>query len=135
MKIRIAAPSARRKVVAATRPERQHGCSSATELMTLRRTARRCGAFVLVAEDQSPLFQIIRRHFDRDAISGKGFDSILFHSSSGVGDELMPVVELNPITGVRQYLHDQSIELQQFFFCQVMCLVNEWSNAALVDRG
>jgi hypothetical protein len=29
------------------------------ELVTLRRTAQRSGAFVLVAKDQSPLFQIV----------------------------------------------------------------------------
>src|SRR6516165_57592 len=33
--------------------------SSPSKLVTLRRTAQRSGAFVLVAKDQSPLFQIV----------------------------------------------------------------------------
>jgi hypothetical protein len=71
--------------------------------VTLRRTAQRSGTFVLVAKDQSPLFQIVGRDFYRHAISGQGFDPILSHSSGCVGDELMSVVELNAVTGVWQY--------------------------------
>jgi hypothetical protein len=47
-----------------------HWPSPPPELVTLRRTAQRAGALVLVAEDQPPLFQIVGRHFYRHAIAG-----------------------------------------------------------------
>jgi hypothetical protein len=85
------------------------------KLMAPRRTRARSGTIVLMAEDQSPLFQIIGGYFDSDAVPGKGFDPIPFHSSGGIGDELMSVVEPNAITGVRQYLGHETIEFQEVF--------------------
>ena len=43
-----------------------------------------------------------------------------FFTSGGVGDELMPVVELNAITRVRQYLGHEPLELQKLFLRHVM---------------
>jgi hypothetical protein len=99
--------------------------SSPPKLVTLRRTAQRSGAFVLVAKDQSSLFQIVGRYFYRHAIPGQGFDPILFHSSGGVGDKLMSVVELNAVTGVGQYLGYETLEFQEFFLGHVMFLLNK----------
>src|SRR5262249_21049736 len=111
-----------------------HWPLSPPELVTLWRTAQRSGAFVLVAKDQSLLFQIVGWYFYRHAIPGQGFDPILFHSSGGVGDELMSVVELNAVTGVRQYLGYETLELQQFFLRHVMFLLNDQHNAARVEH-
>jgi hypothetical protein len=49
------------------------------------------------------------------AISSQGFDAVLFHSSGGIGNELMSIVELNAVRGVGQDLGDETLELQQFF--------------------
>src|SRR5579862_5035262 len=69
--------------------------SPPAELVALRRAAHRSGAFVLVTEDQSPLFQIIGRDLDRHPVAGQRLDAVLFHPPRRVGDELMAVVELN----------------------------------------
>jgi hypothetical protein len=95
----------------------------------------RCRALVLVAEDQSPFFQIIRGYFDCDAIPGEGLDPILSHPARRVSDEQMTVVELNAVTAVRQYFVHKTLELQQFFLGQVMFLVNDRPNAARVEDG
>ncbi len=47
----------------------------------------------------------------------------------------MTVVELNAVTGVRQYLSDEPLEFQEFFLCQVMFPLNDGSNAARVEHG
>ena len=88
-----------------------------------------------MTKDQASLFEVVRRHFDRDSIPGQRFDPILFHSSGGVGDELMSIVELNAVTGVGQYLGYETLELQQFFLGHVMFLVNDQPNAARVEHG
>jgi hypothetical protein len=85
------------------------------KLISLRRMTRRWRTLVLVAEDQPPLFQIIRRYFDRDAIPGEGLDPILFHPARRVSDKVMTVVELNAITAVRQYFSYETLKLQQLF--------------------
>jgi hypothetical protein len=103
--------------------------------MTLRRTARRSGAFIFVAENQSPLLQIVGRYFYSHAIPGQGFDPISFHSSCGVGDELVSVIELNAVTSVGQYLGYQTLELQQFFLGHVMFLVNDQPDACACRAG
>jgi hypothetical protein len=105
------------------------------KLVTLRRTAQRSGAFLLVAKDQSPLFQIVGGYFYRHTIPSQGFDPIPFHSSSGVDDELMSVVEPNAVTGVGQYLGHETLEFQESFLRHVMFLLNYRHNFARVEHG
>ena len=109
--------------------------SSPPKLVTLRRTAQRSGAFVLVAKDQSPFFQIVGGYFYRHTIPSQGFDPIPFHSSSGVGDELMSVVEPNAVTGVGQYLGHETLEFQESVLRHVMFLLNYRHNFARVEHG
>jgi hypothetical protein len=75
--------------------------SPSVELIARRRSADRTGSFVPVAEDHPPLLQVVWRHFDRYAVTGKRLYPILLHSSRGVGDQRMSVVELNAIACVR----------------------------------
>ena len=106
------------------------------KLVALRHTVQRSRAFVFVAEDQSSLFQIVGRYFHGYAIPGQSFDPILFHSSGGVSDQLMPVVELNAITGVGQYFGYETLEFQQIFLRHLIFLLNQQhSSAALVESG
>src|SRR6516225_3398647 len=46
----------------------------------------------------------------------------------------MSVVELNAVTGVRQYLGHETLEFQQFFLGHVMFLLKERPNAARVEH-
>jgi hypothetical protein len=80
------------------------------ELIALRRTADRTGPFVAMAEDHSPLLQIIGRHFDRYPIAGQRFDPVLFHPAGGVGDKGMAIIELHAIAGIGQYLGHETFE-------------------------
>jgi hypothetical protein len=92
------------------------------ELIPLRRTAYCGGPFLLMAEDQAPFLQIIRRYFHGHSIASEGFDPVLFHFSGRVGDELMSVIELNAVTRVGQYFGYQPVKLQEFFFRHAMLL-------------
>jgi len=47
----------------------------------------------------------------------------------------MPIVELNAVTGVRQYFGDETIEFQEFFLWHVMFLVNGEIDVERVDHG
>jgi hypothetical protein len=92
-------------------------------------------ALILVAEDQSPLFQIIGRYFYRHAIPSQRLDSVLFHSPGCVGYQLVSVIELNAITGIGQNFCYETLEFQKFFFCHVIFLLNGRPNVAVVTGG
>src|SRR5579883_1588048 len=101
-------------------PRRRQSCSlSAAELATLGR-ATRCaaglggsgsGTLVLVAEYQSALFQIVRRHLNSNPVARERLDPVLFHLAGGVGDDLVPCVQLDTIAGIGEDFGDQSFEL------------------------
>src|SRR5262245_10967643 len=74
-------------------------------------------AFVLVAIGDAALAEIVGRHFHGDAITGQRPDAALAHLASGVGDDLMAILQLYAETTIGQYLLDQAIELQEFFLC------------------
>ncbi len=82
----------------------------------LRRATDRAGALVLVAEDQTAFFQIVRRDFHRDPVARKGLDPVLLHSAGRIGDQLMAIIKVNAETCVGQYFEDQTFELQKLFF-------------------
>jgi hypothetical protein len=107
--------------------------------MALRRPGARSGTFVLVTKDQSPLVEIIRRHFDCYSVTSKGFDPVLFHPPGGIGDDLMTAIELNAVSGVGQNLDNQTIELQKFFLGHGVILLSACSAAGRPflrhDRG
>src|ERR1700720_1175738 len=104
------------------------------ELVALWWPANRSHSFILVAEYQSPLFQIVRRDFDSHAIAREGFDPVPFHSAGGVGNEPMSIIEFNAISGVRQNLGNEPLKFQQFFFRHVTILLNGRSDAACFDQ-
>jgi hypothetical protein len=92
--------------------KRDIGILPTPELIALWRPANRSGSFILVAEYQSPLFQIVRRDFDRHAIARECLDPVLFHSAGGIGNEPMSIIEFNAISGVGQYLGDEPFKFQ-----------------------
>jgi len=46
----------------------------------------------------------------------------------------MPVVEFNAVSRVRQYLCDEALEFQEFFFRHVMILLDSRSDAACFEH-
>src|ERR1700741_3331763 len=75
--------------------------------------------FGLVAEYQPPLFQIVGRHLDGDAIPRERLDAVLLHLACGVGNDLVPGIQLHAVARVGEDFGDQSFELDQLFFRHV----------------
>ena len=84
------------------------------------RTADRCGALILVAENNAAFGEIVRGHLNGHAIAGQDTDAVFAHLSSRVGQRLMPVVELHKKPGVGQHLEDGAFEFDQIFFCHLV---------------
>ena len=82
-------------------PPVKYHMSATAKLRALGRAGRRTGALVLVPKDQTPFFQVIGRNLDSHTVAGKRLDSVFFHPSRRIGDELVTVVELNAIAGIR----------------------------------
>jgi hypothetical protein len=91
------------------------GNSAAAELRP-RHGGRRGG--VLVAEIDPAFRQVVRRHFDRDAIPGENPDSVLLHLARRVGERFMPVVEPHPKPRIGQKLRHGPFEFDQLFLGQ-----------------
>src|SRR6266699_867186 len=91
----------------------------AAELAAPRRRTARAGAgwtLVLVTENQPALLEVVGRHLDRHPVPGQCLDPVLLHFSRGVGNDLVPGIELHAIAGVGEDFGDQSFELDQLFF-------------------
>src|SRR5665213_2426034 len=95
----------------------------AAALSTAELTARRCTTrrsatrtFILVTENKAALLKVIWRHLDRHPIARQRLDPVLFHLAGGVGDDLMPGIELHAIACIGEDFGHQSFELDQLFF-------------------
>src|SRR5260370_28065846 len=76
---------------------------------------RRCRAFRLVAEIDAAARQIVGRNLDDDPVADAGADAELAHLARHVGEDLMFVVEGDPVIAVRQDLGHRAVEFQQLF--------------------
>src|SRR5277367_3122175 len=114
-------------------------CLAAAELAAARRCTTRCaggaGALVLVAKDQPPLLKVIWRHLDRHPIARQRLDPVLLHLARGIGDNLVPGIELHAIARVGQDFGDQSLELDQLFFSHVVLQIDRRLAWLLVAVG
>jgi hypothetical protein len=72
---------------------RQKFENSAAAVLRARRHWR-CRPFVFVSKVDPPLCEVVWRHFDRDTVTSKYPYSIFLHPAGGVGEGLVPVVEL-----------------------------------------
>src|SRR6187399_3262351 len=104
--------------------------------------ARRCpargtgrGTFILVTEDQPAFFQIVGRHFDRDPIACQRLDPVLLHLAGGVGNNLVPGVELHAVARVGEDFGHQSFELDQLFFSHICLQIDRRSARSLGAVG
>jgi hypothetical protein len=79
----------------------------------------RCGRVVAaldVTEGDAAFGQVVGREFQRDLVTRQDADVVLLHLAGGVGDQLVPVLQGDAKTRVRQdFVHD-TIHLDQFFF-------------------
>src|ERR1700690_797531 len=107
---------------AVTWPSASWGLSAA-KLAALRRTAlgargtaSSARAFVLVSEDQSAFFQIVRRHLDRYQVARRGLDPVFLHLACGIGYDLVPSVAPDAVVGVGAGFGPASFEPAQLFF-------------------
>src|SRR5689334_24070006 len=98
--------------------------STATELAAAlprtRRSAHAAGTFVLVAENQPALLEVVGRHLHRHAVTRQRLDAVLLHLAGGIGDDLVSGVELHAVAGVGEDFGDQSFELDQLFLSHVV---------------
>src|SRR5207253_3538444 len=89
----------------------------------------------LVTEDQPPFLEVVGRHLDRHPVARQRLDPVLFHLAGGVGDDLVPGIELHAITGIGEDFGDQSLELDQLFFSHVVLQVDRLLAWLLVAVG
>ena len=78
-----------------------------------KQTIERGSGFV--AENNSPASQIVRRHFDRDAVALKDANSKATHVATQRGEHGMSIGQLHPKCRVGQHLGHLSFELYWFF--------------------
>src|ERR1035437_8614788 len=62
----------------------------------------------IAVDDASPR-EVVRRQLDADAVAGRDADEVAPHATRCVGDELVPVLELDLEHRVRQSLGDDGV--------------------------
>src|ERR1700719_1093609 len=60
--------------------------------------------------------EVVGRHFHQHLVAGKHTDTVLAHAASGVGDDLVLVLELDAEGGIRQQFRHHTGKFQQLFF-------------------
>ena len=87
-----------------------------------RSTARQSGfpkvfwGELALAVDNSTLGQIVGREFYADVVAGYNPDKVFPHAAGNVGHDDVAPLDFNPKPRVRQSLHNNTLDLQGFFF-------------------
>src|SRR5213083_2061326 len=84
-----------------TVPARAH-----TRVRPVRGTDQCVAVRSLVAVDDAPSGEVVRRQFDDDPVLGQDTDVVLPHLAADVSQDLVSVGELDPEHGVREGLDD-----------------------------
>src|SRR5688572_23112465 len=84
--------------------------------------ARTRSGFGLVAKHHPAFFKIVRGHLDRHAIARNRLDPVALHAPGRIGDDLVPIVELDAEPAVRQDVSHGSFEFQRFFLSHYLSL-------------
>ena len=66
---------------------------------------------LLVAEGDTSFREVVRTHFDFDAVTGEDLDVMHTHLAGDVGRNLMPVLQFHSEHGVGEGLHNLTILL------------------------
>src|SRR3954467_4349973 len=71
---------------------------------------------LLVPVDDAAAGQVVRRELNHDPVLGQDADVVLAHLAADVGENAVPVGELDAEHGVRQRLDDPALDLDGPFF-------------------
>src|SRR3954454_8072900 len=71
---------------------------------------------LLVPVDDPTAGQVVRRELDHDPVLGEDADVVLPHLAADVGEDLVPVAQLDPEHRVRERLDDGAFDLDHAFF-------------------
>src|SRR6478735_8781990 len=71
---------------------------------------------LLVAVDDPTSREVVRRELHHHAVLGEDPDVVLAHLAADVGENLVPVAQLDAEHGIRQGLHDRALDLDHAFF-------------------
>src|SRR6476660_5075445 len=71
---------------------------------------------LLVAVDDPTSSEVVRRELHHHAVLGEDPDVVLAHLAADVGENLVPVAQLDAEHGIRQGLHDGALDLDHAFF-------------------
>ena len=74
------------------------------------------GSPSLVAVDDPPAGQVVRRKFHDDSVLRQDADVVLPHLAADVGQDLVSVGEFDPEHGVREWLDDATLDLDGTVF-------------------
>ena len=75
----------------------------------------------LVAVDDPPLGEVVRRHLYVDAVTGEDADEELAHLAGEQAEDLVPVLELDAELGVGEGVGDHTFELDRLLLRHRQC--------------
>src|SRR3954447_955270 len=99
-----------------TRPCRRITLHLSQIFLTLGLTFTVCAQSLLVPVDDATAGQVVGRELHDDAVLRQDADVVLAHLAADVGENAVPVGELDAEHGVRQRLDDPALDLDGPFF-------------------
>jgi len=113
---------AMQEVVEARRVRRMRGCACVAELLEVEdagraeRAGEARGHLLAVAVDDAPAGQVVGRELHPNAVAWRDANEVAPHAAGCVGDELVPVLELDLEHRIRQRLRDDCVHDYSCFF-------------------
>src|SRR5690606_9515270 len=108
---------------------RQRQRNRSTSRVTRESGAEQPRFFLFHAEGDATFAQVVRRHFNLDAVTGENTDVVLAHLAGDMGNDDVAVVQFYAEHGVRQGVDDGAFQFNLFFFrhavrvpLRVLCL-------------
>src|SRR6478609_3636112 len=83
--------------------------------LTFTRRPFQIGCLLVAVDDPTPS-EVVRRELHHHAVLGKDPDVVLTHLAADVGENLVPVAQLDAEHGIRQGFHDGALDLDHAFF-------------------
>ena len=87
---------------------------------------------LLVAEGDTSFREVVRTHFNFDAVTGEDLDVMHTHLAGDVGDDERSVLELHAEHSVGQCLNYGSIYFDAVLFCHKL---TKFTNLLLLDKS
>src|SRR4051794_20197946 len=86
----------------------------------------RCSRLSLVPVDDATPGEVVRRELHHDPVLGEDPDVVLAHLAADVGENLVPVAQLDAEHGIRQGLHNGALDLDHAFFLRHVLTNCSW---------